>query len=37
MVDEHFSAEHGGETDWHIAHFAQKDYLEKMAQHIISW
>lgn len=37
MVDEHFSAEHGDETDWHISHFAQKDYLEKMAQHIISW
>lgn len=37
MVDEHFSTEHGFETDWHIAHFAQKDYLEKMAQHIVNW
>lgn len=37
MVDEHFSSEHGGSTDWHISHFAQSDYLEKMAQHIVEW
>lgn len=37
MVDEHFSSEHGGSTDWHISHFARPDYLEKMAQHIVEW
>lgn len=37
MVDEHFNSEHGGCTDWHISHFAQTDYLEKMAQHIVEW
>lgn len=37
MVDEHFDANHGDGTDWHISHFAQSDYLEKMAQHIVEW
>lgn len=37
MVDEHFKAEHGDSTDWHISHFARADYLEKMAQHVIEW
>lgn len=37
MVDEHFNTEHDGNTDWHISHFAQPDYLEKMAQHIVEW
>ena len=37
MVDEHFSSEHVGCTDWHISHFARTDYLEKMAQHIVEW
>lgn len=37
MVDEHFSAEHDTNTDWHISHFTQSDYLEKMAQHIVEW
>lgn len=37
MVDEHFSSEHGGSTDWHISHFARPDYLEKMAHHIVEW
>lgn len=37
MVDEHFSADHVGGTDLHISHFAQSDYLEKMAQHIVEW
>lgn len=37
MVDEHFDAEHDGNTDWHISHFTQSDYLEKMAQHIVEW
>lgn len=37
MVDEHFNSEHGGGTDWHISHFAQSDYLEKMAQYIVEW
>lgn len=37
MVDEHFSSEHGGSTDWHISHFARPDYLGKMAQHIVEW
>lgn len=37
MVDEHFGAEHRDKTDWHISHFAQSDYLEKMAQHIVEW
>ena len=37
MVDEHFMAEHGDSTDWHISHFAQQDYLEKMAQHIVNY
>lgn len=37
MVDEHFDAEHDGNTDWHISHFTQSDYLERMAQHIVEW
>lgn len=37
MVDEHFKAEHGDSTDWHISHFARSEYLEKMAQHIVDY
>lgn len=37
MVDEHFKAEHGDSTDWHISHFARSEYLEKMAQHIVEY
>lgn len=37
MVDEHFKAEHGDNTDWHISHFARSEYLEKMAQHIVNY
>lgn len=37
MVDEHFNADNDGSTDWNISHFAQSDYLEKMAQHIVEW
>ena len=37
MVDEHFKAEHGDSTDWHISHFAKREYLEKMAQHIVDY
>lgn len=37
MVDEHFRAEHGIDTDWHISHFANQDYLDKMAQHVVEW
>lgn len=37
MVDEHFNAEHSGETDYHITHFANSEYLEKLANHIVEW
>ncbi len=37
MVDEHFRAEHSIDTDWHISHFANQDYLDMMAQHIVEW
>lgn len=37
MVDEHFRAEHSIDTDWHISHFANQDYLDKMAQHVVEW
>lgn len=37
MVDEHFNAEHKGDTNWHISHFAVWEYLEKMAQHIVEY
>lgn len=37
MVDEHFNAEHDSSTDLHISHFAQSDYMEKIAQHIVEW
>lgn len=37
IVDEHFMAEHGEETDYHITHFANGEYLEKMARHIVEW
>lgn len=37
MVDEHFNAKHEKDTDFHITHFANQDYLEKMALHIVEW
>lgn len=37
IVDEHFRADHGEETDYHITHFANGEYLEKMARHIVEW
>jgi hypothetical protein len=35
MVNDHFRAIHNEETDWHISHFANSEYLVKIAQHII--
>lgn len=37
IVDEHFRAEHSIDTDWHISHFANQDYLDMMAQHVVEW
>lgn len=37
IVDEFFKIEHGGETDYHITHFANSEYLEKLANHVIDW
>lgn len=37
MVDEHFRAEHNADTDWHISHFANQNYLDMIAQHIVEW
>lgn len=37
MVDEHFRADHRSDTDWHISHFANREYLEKIAQHIVEY
>lgn len=37
MVDEHFSVEHRGQTDYCITHFANSEYLQKLANHVVEW
>lgn len=37
MVDEHFRVEHRGQTDYHITHFVNEEYLEKLANHVVEW
>lgn len=37
MVDEHFRVEHRGQTDYCITHFANSEYLEKLANHVVEW
>ncbi len=37
IVDEFFRIEHEGETDYHINHFANSEYLEKLANHVVDW
>ena len=37
MVDEHFRTEHRGYTDFCITHFVNKEYLKKLANHVVDW
>lgn len=37
LVDEHFKSEHQYDTDYHISHFANSNYLSLIAQHIVEY
>lgn len=37
LVDEHFKSEHQCDTDYHISHFANSNYLSLVAQHIVEY
>lgn len=37
MMDEHFRVEHRAQTDYHITHFANSEYLQKLANHVVEW
>lgn len=37
LIDEYFNINHKLHVDWHISGFANKEYLEKFAQHIVEY
>lgn len=37
LVDEHFKSEHRCDTDYHISHFANSNYLSMISQHIVEY